>query len=84
MGRRILKPFIGYLDKAAQRLPECREASNGLKYTLPDGLKSALAVFYFQHPSLLNFQQAMRPLDSGARKRYPHHELQWSLYLPGT
>ncbi|MDR2633515.1 MAG: hypothetical protein LBC51_07825, partial [Treponema sp.] len=60
MGRRILKPFIGYLDKAAEKLPECREASNGLKYTLSDALKSALAVFYFQHPSLLNFQQEMR------------------------
>jgi hypothetical protein len=60
MGRGILKTFIGYLDKAAQRLPDCREASNGLKYTLSDALKSALAVFYFQHPSLLNFQQDMQ------------------------
>jgi hypothetical protein len=27
---------------------------------LSDALKSALAVFYFLHPSLLNFQQEMR------------------------
>jgi hypothetical protein len=60
MGRGILKTFIGYLDKAAKKLPESREASNGLKYTLSDALKSALAVFYFQHPSLLNFQQEMQ------------------------
>ncbi|MDR1428779.1 MAG: hypothetical protein LBI85_00690 [Spirochaetaceae bacterium] len=60
MGRGILKTLIGYLDAAVQKLPECREASNGLKYTLLDAFKSALAVFYFLHPSLLNFQQEMR------------------------
>jgi hypothetical protein len=43
MERGILKTLIGYLDKAAQRLPECREAGNGLKYTLSDALKRALA-----------------------------------------
>jgi hypothetical protein len=47
MGRGILKTVIGYLDKAAEKLPDCREASNGLKYTIADALKSALAVFYF-------------------------------------
>jgi hypothetical protein len=56
----MLKTLIGYLDKAAEKLPECREAGNGLKYTIADALKSALAVFYFLHPSLLNFQQEMR------------------------
>jgi hypothetical protein len=44
MGWGILKIFIGYLDKAAEKLPECREASNGLKYTLSDAIKSALAL----------------------------------------
>jgi hypothetical protein len=33
---------------------------NGLKHTLSDALKSTLAVFYFQHPSPLNFQREMR------------------------
>jgi hypothetical protein len=60
MGRGILKTFIGYLDKAVKKLPECREGGNGLKYTLSDMLKSAMAVFYFQHPPLLNFRQEMR------------------------
>ncbi|MDR3123406.1 MAG: hypothetical protein LBU16_06460 [Treponema sp.] len=60
MGRGILKTFIGYLDKAARQLPDGREAGNGLKYAIADALKSALAVFYFLHPSLLNFQQEMR------------------------
>jgi hypothetical protein len=60
MGKGILKNLIGYLDKAAEKLPENREASNGLKYTIADALKSALAVFYFLHPSLLNFQQEMQ------------------------
>jgi hypothetical protein len=60
MGRGILKTFIGYLDKAAEKLPDCREAGNGLKYTIADALKSVLAVFYFLHPSLLNFRQDMQ------------------------
>jgi hypothetical protein len=44
MGRGILKTFIGYLDKAAKKLPECRETGNSLKYTLSGVIKSALAV----------------------------------------
>jgi hypothetical protein len=60
MGWGILKTLIRYPDEAAQRLPECREAGNGLRYTLSDALKSALAVFYFPHQSLLNFQWEMR------------------------
>jgi hypothetical protein len=59
MGRGILKTFIGYLDKAVKKLPECREASNGLKYTLSDALKSALAVFYFLLVRRVNNRQMM-------------------------
>jgi hypothetical protein len=54
------KTFTGYLDKAAEKLPECREAGNGLKYTIADGIKSAPAVFYFLRPPPLNFRQEMR------------------------
>jgi hypothetical protein len=55
MGRGILRILIGHLDEAAQKLPKCREASNGLKYTLSDALKSALAVFYFLHPTGVHY-----------------------------
>ena len=56
MGREVLKTLLGYLDEAVQKLPDSRGASNGLKYPIADALKSALAVFYCLHPSLLNFQ----------------------------
>jgi hypothetical protein len=60
MGRGILKGLLKGLEEAAAQLPEKRKDSNALVYGIPDALKSALAVFYFLHPSLLNFQQEMR------------------------
>jgi hypothetical protein len=49
--------YTGYPDKAAEKLPECREAGNGLKYTIADGIRNAPAAFYFLRPPPLNFQQ---------------------------
>ena len=52
----MLSLFAGEVDK----LSDERKPGRDYKYTLTDALKSALAVFYFQHPSLLNFQQEMK------------------------
>jgi hypothetical protein len=60
MGRGILKGLLKSLGETAAKLPEKRKDSNALVYGIPDALKSTLAVFYFLHPSLLNFQQEMR------------------------
>jgi hypothetical protein len=60
MGRGILTRLIGSLDKAAGKLPDKRKPSNATKFRLADALKTALAVFYLLHPSLLSFQKAMR------------------------
>jgi hypothetical protein len=60
MGRGIIKRLLSGLEETAAELPDSRKAGNGTKYQLADALKSALAVFCFQHPSLLNFQQAMK------------------------
>jgi len=51
---------LGALAEAAGQLPDKREKSNALKYEMRDIVMSAFAVFYFQHPSLLNFQEAMK------------------------
>jgi hypothetical protein len=59
MGRGIITRLLSGLEETAAKLPDNRKASNGKKYELADVLKAALAVFYFRHPSLLNFQQAM-------------------------
>jgi hypothetical protein len=60
MGRGILKGLLKGLEEAAAKLPEKRKDGNVFTYRIPEALKSALAVFYFLHPSLLNFQQEMR------------------------
>jgi hypothetical protein len=59
MGRGILKGFLSQFDEVAAKLPDSRKGGNALVYEIADAAKSALAVFYFQHPSLLNFQQDM-------------------------
>jgi hypothetical protein len=60
MGRGIVSRLVRSLEDAAKRLPDNREASNDRKYELGDALKTGLAVFYFQNPSLLAFQNAMK------------------------
>jgi hypothetical protein len=60
MARGIIKGLLGSLRETALKLPDIREHSNALKYSIMDAVMCAFAVFYFQHPSLLNFQQDMR------------------------
>jgi hypothetical protein len=57
MGWGIITRLLGSLEETSAKLPDSRKAGNGTKYRLADALKSGLAVFYFQHPSLLNSQQ---------------------------
>jgi hypothetical protein len=60
MGRDITKRLLDGLWGMAAGLPDKREASNGWKYGIADFILSAFAVFYFQHPSLLDFQEALK------------------------
>jgi hypothetical protein len=60
MGRDITEKLLGGLRGTAAGLPDKREASNGRKYGMADFILSAFAVFYFQHPSLLDFQEALK------------------------
>jgi hypothetical protein len=55
MERGILKGLLDGPDEAIGKLPDKRQESNEQKYEIADAIKSALAVFYFQHPSMLNF-----------------------------
>jgi hypothetical protein len=59
MGRGIIKGLLGGLDEVVRALTDKRQESNGRKYDIGDAVKSALAVLYFQHPSMLSFQQEM-------------------------
>jgi hypothetical protein len=59
MGRGIIKRLLDGLKDTAAGLPDKRGASNGRKYGIADFVLGAFAVFYFQHPSMLNFQESM-------------------------
>jgi hypothetical protein len=59
MGQRIINRLLDGLKKAAAGLANKRKASNGRKYGIQDFPLSAFVVFYFQYPSMLNFQETM-------------------------
>ena len=48
------------LELAGDGLVDNRREGFDLKYKLTDALKSALSVFFFQHPSMLDFQVKMK------------------------
>jgi hypothetical protein len=54
----IIARLPGSLRKTAEALPDTRKAGNRRKYEIADFLMSAFAVFYFQRPSLPDFQKA--------------------------
>jgi hypothetical protein len=56
----VMGKMIELFEAAVEAIPETRQKGKNNKYTLMDATKSGLAVFYFQHPSLLNFQQEMK------------------------
>jgi hypothetical protein len=60
MGRGIFKGMLNNLEAAGDRLIDKRREGYDLLYRLSDALKSALSVFFFQHPSMLDFQMKMK------------------------
>jgi len=60
MGRGIFNGMLENLETAADQLADNRREGFDLKYELTDALKSALSIFFFQHPSMLDFQNRMK------------------------
>ena len=60
MGRGIFNGLLNNLEAAADGLADNRREGFDLKYKLIDALKSALSVFFFQYPSMLDFQISMK------------------------
>ena len=52
--------LLNNLQSAGERLVDNRREGFDLKYKLTDTLKCALSVFFFQHPSMLDFQNKMK------------------------
>jgi hypothetical protein len=59
MGRGIFEGLLGSLGETARGIADKRRAGHNLKYQIADAINSAFAVFFFQHPSILQFQRAM-------------------------
>jgi hypothetical protein len=60
MGRGFFNGMPENPGTAAEDLADNRREGFGLKYKLSDALKSALPVFFFRHPSMLDFQTRMK------------------------
>jgi hypothetical protein len=60
MGRGLFNGMLNNLETAADQLTDNRREGFDLKYRLTDALKSALSIFFFQHPSMLDFQNRMK------------------------
>ena len=60
MGRGIFNRLLHNLEAAGECLADNRRPGFDLKYKLTDALKCALSVFFFQHPSMLDFQLKMK------------------------
>jgi hypothetical protein len=80
MGPGKITGLLDGLKKAAAGPAGKRKASNGCKYGIQDFLFSAFAVFYFQHPPMLNFQEAMEK----ERKRNNLRALSGVEKIPGV
>ncbi|MDR2434817.1 MAG: hypothetical protein LBD47_09655 [Treponema sp.] len=57
MGREILKAQLRDFNQIGQRADREIQPRRRDKYDYADAVKSAYGVFFFQHPSMLNFQQ---------------------------
>lgn len=60
MGRGIFRGMLNNLGAVGEGLSDNRREGFDRKYRLTDALKSALSVFFFQHPSMLDFQREMK------------------------
>jgi hypothetical protein len=60
MGRGIFEDLLNRLEKKGETLNDNRRTGHNYRYSISDALKCVLAVFFFQHPSLLDFQRKMQ------------------------
>ena len=60
MGEGIFAKMLRSLDAVVGAIPDQRRSGGNLTYRLLDAVKSAFVVFFFLHPSLLDFQRTMK------------------------
>jgi hypothetical protein len=57
MGRGIFNKLLEKLEKKGAGLPDSRQKEHNFRCKLSGALKCAFFVFFFQHPSMLDFQR---------------------------
>jgi hypothetical protein len=67
MGRGIFSRLLGGLEEIGAKIPDKRREGHNRSYDMSDAIKRAFGVFFFQHPSTLDFQRTM--ITACARKR---------------
>jgi len=60
MDRGIFEKLLSILVRKGETLPDSRQTGRNFRYKLSNILKCAFMVFFFQHPSLLDFQRKMQ------------------------
>jgi hypothetical protein len=60
MGAGIFEKLLNNLKAVVGTIPDQRRSGGNLTYQLLDAVISAFVVFFFQHPSLLDFQKTMK------------------------
>ena len=60
MGRGLFKKLLHSLEKKGDTLPDSRNTEHNFWYSIRDALTCAFGVFFFQHPSMLDYQRQMQ------------------------
>jgi hypothetical protein len=60
MGRGIFEELLSSFESKGDTLPDSRNTGHNFRYSIRNALKCAFAVFFFQYPSMLDFQRRMR------------------------
>ena len=60
MDRGLCKQLLHGLEKQGDRLPDSRNTAHNFWYSIREALTCAFEVFFFQHPSLLDYQWQMQ------------------------
>jgi hypothetical protein len=60
MGGELFKKLIDNFGRMCGQMPDTRRPGHNERYRIADFVKSAFGVFFFQHPSMLDYQWAMR------------------------
>jgi hypothetical protein len=60
MGRGLLQAHLNAFDEAGAGIADRRREGYGKQYGYSDAIKGAYGIFFFQHPSMLEYQERLK------------------------